>query len=42
MVKGMSFVEEGIKKYEERLLLQKQKSLVRLAKELNFQVAQNV
>ncbi len=41
MVKGMSFVEEGIKKYEERLLAQKHKSLERLAKDLNVQVAYN-
>ena len=42
MVKGMAFVEEGIKKYEERLLAQKHKSLERLAKELNVQIAHNV
>jgi transposase len=42
MVKGMSFVEDGIKKYEERLLVQKHKSLERLAKELKVQVAYNV
>lgn len=42
MVKGMSFVEEGIKKYEEQLLLQKQRSLNRLAKELKVQVVYNV
>ena len=42
MVKGMAFVEEGIKKYEQQLLLQKQKSLERLAKDLNVQIAYNV
>jgi len=42
MVNGMAFVEEGIKKYEERLLAQKHKSLERLAKELNVQIAHNV
>jgi len=42
MVKGMTFVEEGIKKYEQQLLLQKQKSLERLAKDLNVQIAYNV
>lgn len=42
MVKGMSFVEEGIKKYEERLLEQRHKSLRRLAKELNVQISVNV
>lgn len=42
MVKGMAFVEEGIKKYEEQLLEQKHKSLERLAKDLNVQIAYNV
>lgn len=42
MVKGIAFVEEGIKKYEERLLAQKHKSLERLAKELNVQISSNV
>lgn len=42
MVKGMAFVEEGIKKYEERLLAQKHKSLERLAKELNVQISNSV
>jgi len=42
MVKGMAFVEEGIKKYEEQLLVQKHKSLERLAKDLKVQIAYNV
>jgi transposase len=42
MVKGMAFVEEGTKKYEEQLLVQKQRSLNRLAKELKVQVVYNV
>jgi transposase len=42
MVKGMAFAEEGIKKYEERLLLQKHRSLERLAKDLKVQIAYNV
>lgn len=42
MVKGMSFVEEGIKKYEMQLLLQKQRSLNRLAKELKVEIVHNV
>ena len=42
MVKGMAFVEEGTKKYEEQLLIQKQRSLNRLAKELKVQVIYNV
>jgi len=42
MVKGLDFVENGIKKYEEQLLQQKQKTLVRLANELNLQITNNV
>ena len=42
MVKGMAFVEEGIKKYEEQLLAQKHRSFERLAKDLNIQIAYNV
>lgn len=42
MVKGMAFVENGIKKYEEQMLIQKQRSLNRLAKELKVQVVYNV
>jgi hypothetical protein len=38
MVKGAAFVEKGIQKYEEQLLAQKQRSLMRLAKELKLQV----
>jgi transposase len=41
MVKGVEFVEKGIKYYEEQLLAQKQRSLFRLAKELNMQVSYN-
>jgi len=41
MVKGMAFVENGIKKYEEQMLIQKQRSLNRLAKELKVQVVYN-
>lgn len=37
MVKGLDFVEFGIKKYEEQQLNNKRKSLERLAKELNVQ-----
>ena len=36
------FVENGIKKYEEQMLIQKQRSLSRLAKELKAQVVYNV
>ncbi|HEY6907170.1 MAG TPA: IS110 family transposase [Ignavibacteriaceae bacterium] len=42
MVKGMAYVENGIKKYEEQLLVQKQRSLNRLAKELKVQISYNV
>jgi len=42
MVKGMAFVENGIQKYEEQMLIQKQRSLNRLAKELKVQVVYNV
>jgi transposase len=42
MVKGMAFVEEGVKKYEEQMLIHKQRSLNRLAKELKVQVVYNV
>jgi transposase len=42
MVKGMAFVEEGIKKYDVQLLEQKQRSLNRLAKELKAHVVYNV
>lgn len=39
MVKGLDFVEFGIKKYEEQQLNNKRKSLERLAKELNMQLS---
>lgn len=38
MVRGMDFVELGIKKYEDQLMEQKRRSLDRLAKELKMQV----
>jgi len=38
MVKGVDYTEFGIKKYEAQLLAQKQKSLQRLAKDLNLQL----
>lgn len=38
MVKGTDFTEYGIKKYEEQLHAQKQKSLERLAKDLSIQL----
>jgi transposase len=42
MVKGLAFVENGICKYEEQLLAQRHKTLIRLANELNVQVSYNV
>lgn len=41
MVKGMEYVEKGVRKYEEQLLMQKRRSLERLAKELKVQVVYN-
>lgn len=38
MVKGTEYAEQGVKKYELQLLAQKQKSVERLAKELNLQL----
>lgn len=39
MVKGLDFVEKGVEKYEQILLLQKTNSLKRLAKELKIEFA---
>jgi transposase len=41
MVKGLEYVENGINKYEELLLAQRHKTLIRLANELNVQVSYN-
>lgn len=41
MVKGIDYVEKGIKQYEEQLKAQKQRSLFRLAKEFNMQLSYN-
>lgn len=41
MVKGLEYVENGIQKYEEQLLAQRHKSLMRLATELNVQISYN-
>ena len=38
MVKGLSYVEEGLKQYEARVLETKQRTLQRLAKQLGFAV----
>jgi transposase len=42
MVKGTGFVEKGIQNYEDQLMAQKQRSLLRLAKELKMQVVNYV
>lgn len=41
-VKGLDYVENGIKAYQERLLLQKQRSVVRLAKEVGYTIKNGV
>jgi transposase len=38
MVKGLEYTEKGIKQYEEQLVLQKLKTVMKLANELNLQV----
>ena len=42
MVKGLEYVENGIHKYEEQLLAQRHRTLMRLATELNAQVSYNL
>jgi transposase len=42
MVKGLEYVENGIQKYEEQLLAQRHKTLMRLATELNVQISYNL
>jgi transposase len=42
MVKGVEYAETGVKKYEENLVANKMKTLYRLAKELNYEIAGNV
>jgi transposase len=39
MVKGIEYVEIGIKNYEEMLLLKKRKTIEKLARELNYQIS---
>ncbi len=38
IMKGMENAEQGVENYEKQLLVQKQKSAERLAKELNLQL----
>jgi transposase len=38
-VKGLEYVEKGIKVYEEKVMLNKQKAVVRMAKELGLSIA---
>lgn len=40
MVKGIDYVEQGVKKYEEQIKLQKLKSINRLASELNLHISE--
>jgi hypothetical protein len=42
MVKGLDYTEQGIKKYDEQMLVNKMKTLNRLAKELGFEMPVNV
>ena len=39
MQKGLEYAEKGIKKYEEQLVLQKLKTVMKLANELHLQVS---
>lgn len=39
MVKGLAYTERGIKAYEEKLMLQKEKWLLKTAKELGYQLS---
>jgi transposase len=41
MVKGLDYTEKGVKEYEEKLLIQKQKAVQRLALELDFHIIDN-
>jgi transposase len=41
MVKGVDFAEQGVKHYEEQLILNKLKTVNRLAKELNLNIIDN-
>lgn len=40
MVKGLDYAEKGIKQYEEQLMINKLKTVNKLAKELNLQVSE--
>jgi transposase len=42
MVKGIDYAEQGINTYEEQMMVRKLKSLNKLAKELNYQITENV
>lgn len=39
MVKGVDFVEQGVKKYEEQIIANKLRTVMKLANELNLQVS---
>jgi len=42
MVKGLDYAEQGIRNYEEQLLLNKMKILTRLTKELESKISENM
>jgi transposase len=42
MVKGLDYTEQGIKRYDEQQILNKIKTLNKLAKELNYEISENV
>ncbi len=41
MVKGLDYAEKGIKNYEEQIMLNKMKTVKKLAFELNLVIADN-
>jgi transposase len=41
MVKGLDYAEKGIKNYEEQIMLNKMKTVKKLAYELNLVIADN-
>ena len=41
MVKGVDFAEQGVKYYEEQLIMNKLKTVNRLARDLNLNIVEN-
>ena len=37
-VKGLKYVENGIKKYQEKIMLNKQRAVIRMAKEIGMTI----